>query len=214
MIDLAEIAKSSSQGRHYISHLRNLVFDAPRLSSFTLNWIIQRYLRYRRIPYVALESRDGRYPIDFNGEQIPNPDSRVYLGREQDRFGMRRLIVDWKMTDQDVTSIIKTFHIWQSILEESGIGALVFDSEKFPDLVKASVPVGGHHIGTTRMSADPTEGVVDENCKVHGMDNLFIAGGSVFPTTGHANPTLTVVALAMRLGTHLRSLILTRGREL
>ena len=63
---------------------------------------------------------------------------------------------------------------------------------------------GRHHIGTTRMAEDPTHGVVDRNCQVHGVDNLFIAGSSVFPTAGHANPTLTIVALALRLADHLK----------
>ncbi len=62
-----------------------------------------------------------------------------------------------------------------------------------------------HFIGATRMSPDPRDGVVNANCKVHGVDNLYVAGCSVFPTGGHANPTLTIVALAIRLADHLRS---------
>jgi len=60
-----------------------------------------------------------------------------------------------------------------------------------------------HHIGTTRMHPDPKQGVVDQNCRVHGISNLHVAGSSVFPTSGHANPTLTIVALALRLADHL-----------
>lgn len=64
---------------------------------------------------------------------------------------------------------------------------------------------GAHHLGTTRMSDDPAFGVVDRDCRVHGVANLYVAGGSVMPTSGHANPTLTIVALALRLGEHLAS---------
>ena len=65
-----------------------------------------------------------------------------------------------------------------------------------------------HHMGTTRMATSPREGVVDANCRVHGMTNFFVAGSSVFPTSGHANPTLTIVALALRLADHLQADVL------
>ena len=63
---------------------------------------------------------------------------------------------------------------------------------------------GGHHIGTTRMASSPSQGVVDENCKVHGLNNLYIASSSVFPTSSYANPTLTIVAMAIRLADYLK----------
>jgi choline dehydrogenase-like flavoprotein len=77
---------------------------------------------------------------------------------------------------------------------------------KIADDILAGAPVPGfhcHQMGTTRMSADPKFGVVDSNCRVHGMKNLYVAGSSVFPTGGGVNPTVTVVALALRLGEHL-----------
>ena len=64
-------------------------------------------------------------------------------------------------------------------------------------------------MGTTRMSADPAQGVVDADCRVHGMANLYVAGSSVFPTCGSANPTLTIVALALRLAAHLKGTLQT-----
>jgi choline dehydrogenase-like flavoprotein len=64
-----------------------------------------------------------------------------------------------------------------------------------------------HHCGTTRMHINPKNGVVNENCRVHGMSNLFVAGSSVFPTIGYANPTLTIVALAVRLADHIKKLM-------
>jgi choline dehydrogenase-like flavoprotein len=78
---------------------------------------------------------------------------------------------------------------------------LDFDSSKRIEALK--IGSSWHHMGTTRMHSDPKRGVVDGNCRVHGVSNLYIAGSSVFPTSGHANPTLTIVALALRLGDHL-----------
>jgi choline dehydrogenase-like flavoprotein len=79
---------------------------------------------------------------------------------------------------------------------------LLADPPRFPGI--ADDEVGGkHHMGTTRMAADPRHGVVDRDCRVHGTDNLYIGGSSVFPTTGHANPTYTLTQLALRLGDHI-----------
>jgi len=213
MVDRAQLAHSKRGPNHYIAHLRNLVSDLPGLSSFTANWIIHRYLKYRRIPFVVLPSREGKYPLDFNAEQTPNWHSRVYLGKERDRFGVPRLIVDWQMADDDIKSAVKAFAILKSSFEQSGVGTVNYDPATFIDVVREAVPLGGHHIGTARMATDPKQGVVDGNCKVHGMNNLYIAGSAVFPTSGHANPTLTIVALAMRLAAHIRSLRVDRKIE-
>ena len=85
-----------------------------------------------------------------------------------------------------------------------GIGRMRIDLDDpkyWPPVVRG----GAHHMGTTRMHDDPTRGVVDRNCKVHGIDNLYVTGGSIFPTSGAANPTLTIVALTLRLADHLKS---------
>jgi choline dehydrogenase-like flavoprotein len=113
------------------------------------------------------------------------------------------LVVDWRMTEQDVASMVRTVELLRGDVERSGVGTILYDQRSLPELVRACVPVGGHHIGTTRMTDDPRQGVVDRNCRVHGVDNLYVAGASVFPTCGHANPTLTIVALALRLADHL-----------
>jgi choline dehydrogenase-like flavoprotein len=87
----------------------------------------------------------------------------------------------------------------------SGCAALELNEEALDATVRGSTPVGGHHIGTARMSASPRHGVVDADCAVHGVPNLFVASAAVFPTCGHANPTLTIVALALRLADHLKA---------
>ena len=87
---------------------------------------------------------------------------------------------------------------------DGGPGEWTF-SPDFTD--PAGLRPGDHHMGALRMSAAPCDGIVDPNCKVHTVDNLFIAGSSVFPTSGHANPTLALVALALRLADHLKNCI-------
>jgi choline dehydrogenase-like flavoprotein len=136
-------------------------------------------------------------------EQAPNPQSRVYLSRERDQLQMNRLVLDWKVTDDETKSLIRLQEVVDSYLKKTHIGCLDNTSQKLSDLYYTDA---SHHIGTTRMSDDPRTGVVDSNCRVHGVENLFIAGSSVFPTSGYGNPTLTIVALAIRLTEHLKKL--------
>ena len=88
-------------------------------------------------------------------------------------------------------------------LGKSELGRMRLDFDSSKSIKALNIESSWHHIGTTRMHADPKQGVVDDNCCVHGLSNLYVAGSSVFPTSGHANPTLTIVALALRLGDHL-----------
>ena len=139
-------------------------------------------------------------------EQVPNPDSRVTLSAQRDALGLQKLRLDWRLTEQDRLSALE--HMRSLVME---IGALdigrVFNGGEYDDAWPEIVGGGSHHMGTTRMHDDPRQGVVDPNCKVHGVDNLFVAGSSVFPTGGASNPTLTLIALALRLGDHLKSLL-------
>jgi choline dehydrogenase-like flavoprotein len=142
-------------------------------------------------------------------EQTPNPDSRVTLDGERDALGMRRAVLNWKLTGLDKISMRK-FH--EKIGQEagrSGIGRIklmdwlqVENENEWPEILGG----GWHHIGTTRMADNPAKGVVDKNCKVHGINNLFMAGSSCFSTSGSANPTLNIVALTLRLFDHIKSL--------
>jgi choline dehydrogenase-like flavoprotein len=133
-------------------------------------------------------------------EQAPNPQSRVYLSQERDRLQMNRLVLDWKVTDDETKSLTRLQELVDSYLKKTHIGYLDNTSQKLSDL---SYTDASHHIGTTRMSDDPRTGVVDRHCRVHGVNNLFVAGSSVFPTSGNADPTLTIVALGVRLAEHL-----------
>src|SRR5690606_37637733 len=104
----------------------------------------------------------------------------------------------------DHASLARNCRIVRDAFARSGVARFEFDEATLDSDVRRFVPIGGHHIGTTRMAASTTDGVVDRDCKVFGTHNLYVAGASVFPTSGHANPTLTVVALSIRLAEHLR----------
>jgi choline dehydrogenase-like flavoprotein len=138
-------------------------------------------------------------------EQAPNLDSRVLLGDETDALGLRRTRLDWRLTAQDRRSLIANIESLGQEFAAAGIGRMIVnlpDDDQWEPVVSG----GSHHMGTTRISDDPRRGVADRNCRVHGIDNLWIAGSSLFPTSGSANPTLNLLALAYRLVDHLKGL--------
>jgi choline dehydrogenase-like flavoprotein len=134
-------------------------------------------------------------------EQVPRPQSRVFLADARDRLGVNTLVLDWKIGAEETTAILRLQELFAERLERQGIGKF---SRSEPDSAGPQYTDASHHMGTTRMSDDPRQGVVDRNTRVHDVENLFIAGSSVFPTVGYANPTLTIVALAIRLADHLK----------
>jgi choline dehydrogenase-like flavoprotein len=136
-------------------------------------------------------------------EQTPNPASRVSLSNERDALGLNKIRLDWRLTEQDRRSLVEHTRSLALEVGAQGIGRMLMsleDDGRWPETVAG----GSHHMGTTRMHDNPKQGVVDRNCRVHGVDNLYIAGSSVFPTSGSANPTLTLIALTLRLADHLR----------
>lgn len=140
-------------------------------------------------------------------EQAPNPDSRVVLGDEVDALGQRKVCVDWRLTELDWHTYRTAARLFGAELANSCRGK--FQLEPWLQEGSDAVPQlrgTAHHLGTTRMSDDPNLGVVDRQCRVHGVDNLFVVGSSVFPTGGWAFPTFTIVALSVRLAEHLRTL--------
>lgn len=136
-------------------------------------------------------------------EQVPNPDSRVSLSERRDALGLPQIKLDWRLTEQDRRSLFVHMHSLALEFGALGMGRMsihVKDDGVWPERVDG----GSHHMGTTRMHSDPRQGVVDPDSKVHDIDNLYVAGSSVFPTGGSANPTLTLVALTLRLADHLK----------
>jgi choline dehydrogenase-like flavoprotein len=144
------------------------------------------------------------FVVRVQAEQAPNPASRVTLAEARNRFGIRNARLDWRLLPIDLESIRRTQAILRDELQDAGLGRMsdLLGDERPP----ATMAGLYHHLGTTRMHEDPRHGVVDPFCRVHGIAGLYVIGGSVFPTSGAANPTLTIVALALRLADELKKL--------
>jgi choline dehydrogenase-like flavoprotein len=209
-VELSALGKLPSGKELTRRHLRNILADVPRLSKFLMHWSYARHASYRRIPYVALYSSRGRYPVDFNSEQIPNPESKVSLTETPDPLGVPRLRIDWRLCSDDVRSIATTYRLLRQSIEAARVGTVEFADETLEDRIRECGPVGGHHIGTARMDSNPKLGVVDARCRTHDVENLYIASSAVFPTCSHANPTLTILALSLRIAQELRRRLVAR----
>jgi choline dehydrogenase-like flavoprotein len=140
----------------------------------------------------------------FNTEQFPNPENRIVLGATRDRFGVARAELHWHWTAEDHQRLMGLRAVLREGIEAAGLGRVEFAEGVAPN------PLAHHHAGTTRMHGDPAQGVVDADGRVHGVTNLYVAGASVFPTAGFANPTLTIVALALRLADRIKGLLAAR----
>ena len=172
------------------THITNLIIDAGGLKE-------------------ALEERfDPTVYLYTEAEQAPNPSSRVRLGNERDALGLRRLELDWRLSEIDKRSIRELAFLIGAEFGRLEKGRVRLPIWLLDDAPSDSDPIlgGYHHMGTTRMADDPANGVVDAHCRVFSTRNLFIAGSSVFTTGGAANPTLTIVALALRLADRLDNL--------
>ena len=145
-----------------------------------------------------------RYGTGCATEQAPNPDSRITLSAEKDALGLNRTKLDWKLSAADranlrrnLVTLARAFGSWG----EGNVRVLFPERDRWDE----AEGWGNHHMGTTRMADDPRKGVVDANCRVHGVENLYVAGSSVFTTSATVNPTLTIVALAIRLADHVQT---------
>lgn len=150
-------------------------------------------------------SETSVYQIQHFFEQVPNPDSRIRLGDARDPLGQPRLVTEWRTLDQDkLTWAVGQDHVARAIGAGGSGGRLQLEpagpDHPWPESLRQS----SHFMGTTRMSEDPRNGVVDADCRVHGLANLYVAGGSVLPTGGCAMVTINIVALALRLADHLK----------
>lgn len=143
--------------------------------------------------------------FSMGGEQAPNPDSRIMLGEQLDPLGVPRVHVDWRITDVEKETARQSVLFYARMLGEAGLGRMKLLPDPLDDVWPSLVSGASHHMGTTRMSEDPKQGVVNTDCRSHDIENLYIAGSSVFPGGDKVNPTLTIVALALRLAEHLKT---------
>ena len=188
------------------SHLMNVLKDFQQTMSFLPRFGYERYIAKRKIPALFVYSAANEYPLHYHSEQVPNLNSTVSLADERDRLGMLRLKIDLQFTQQDIDSVVTAHQHWDRHLRIHNCGYLKYLTEDPATSVWEQAGDGFHQVGTTRMSAEPSRGVVGTDCQVHGIDNLFIASSSVFVTSGQANSTLTIIAFALRLADHLQKI--------
>ena len=192
---LGRSARRGEVPEDFVRHLWNVVSDIDDVA----------WAGYGRL-LPPIES-GWMYKLFVRSEQEPNPDSRITLIDELDPLGVPRTRLDWRLTDLDLHTIRRAQTLLALEVGRAGLGRVFIPPAEGESTWADAIFGGYHHMGTTRMDPDLTRGVVDRDCRVHGIENLWIAGSSVFPSGGYANPTLTLIALALRLGDHL-------GREL
>lgn len=193
----------------WMRHGLNAASDPISTIRFLGHWLRDRTLAERKFPSIIIRPRTNLFSLDFHAEQVPNPGSRITLGSAVDRFGNRQVRIDWHYTRQDVETVARSFDLLRDDIARQAIGdlSLAAGERDIEDVVRRDGAYGGHHIGTARMAASAASGVIDRDCKVFGMNNLYVAGSAAFPTSSQANPTLTIVALALRLAHHLNTIV-------
>ena len=185
-------------------HVANIVKDLPRTGLGLADLLSQRLLRKRRIPALLVHRRDGRHPLHFHAEHLANNASRVRLADDRDRSGLRKLSVALQFSEADGAGVVRAHEALARGVAASGLAEIAFDEGDDPAARVVSGSVDGfHQIGLARMGLSSVDGVVDRECRVFGVNNLFIAGSAVFRTSGQANPTFPAIALALRLGAHI-----------
>ncbi|MBC7981243.1 MAG: GMC family oxidoreductase [Armatimonadetes bacterium] len=199
-----------AQRRELLQHAGIILKDGPSVFGQLAAVAYTRCFQKRRLPTVLPPRKVNRFPLFYQTEHAPNRESRVVLDPNSvDEFGMPRLEVQIRFSEIDHCTCSTFIHLFKQRLEEANLGTFEI-SEQEQQLLNRPEPgnfnSNSHNIGTTRMSDKPDQGVVDTNCRVHSVGNLYIAGSSVFPTSSHANPTLMIIALALRLAAHLKQL--------
>jgi choline dehydrogenase-like flavoprotein len=160
-----------------------------------------------KVQFISSFKCPGSGKIWTEFEQLPSKNSRVYLSDEKDSLGLRKAIIDWNVTEIDIDSYRRSAIQLAKSFSDSGFGKIRLEPYMLDENAEIPINQHAHHMGTTRMASNESDGVIDSNCKVFGVDNLYIAGSSIYPTSGCGNPTLPIVKFALRLGEHLKSKI-------
>ena len=194
--------EAAYENRTMPDHLAGIIL---RIASDLGDVVPAVYRSLRGQPVITAHHLD----LESEFEQAPNPESRVTIGDELDALGQRKVRLDWRLTELDLRTYQAMALRFAEELGRLNLGRLRLPPWLDPNSKNGPPAVGGasHHMGTTRMADDPKRGVVDRNCRVHGMENLYIAGSSCFPTSSWSLPTWTIVAMAIRLADHLRDLM-------
>jgi choline dehydrogenase-like flavoprotein len=194
-------------------HFRNVLGDLPGTVGFAFRFAYERFLRRgRKVPGFFVPSPANAYPLCYHGEHLPHRQSRVEPTDELDALGMPRLRTHLHFSDLDVAAVRRAHELLDRTLRAQGLGRVEFLHDDVEEAVREQLFGGYHQSGTTRMSADPADGVLDANLAVHGFEDLFVASSSAFPTSSQANSTFMLTAFAVRLADHLAAELEGQGQ--
>jgi choline dehydrogenase-like flavoprotein len=198
---------NSANRSERVAHRRNVLDEWPSAAAFAVAFGWGRFVKPgRRLPGFYVPSRENTYPLDYHGEHVPSWDSYVALDSSRDALGIRRLRTHLAFSDTDVASVRRGLQVLGDSLAEQRLGRLSWLYDDVDAATRSQLYGGFHQSGVTRMSREPSDGVVDPNLAVHGVDNLYVASTGVLPTSSQANTTFVAIALALRLADHLREL--------
>jgi choline dehydrogenase-like flavoprotein len=194
------------------SHVRNVLHHPVDLARAALRWPGERWLGSRSVPSFLMEPASHDYRFHFSAEQSPSERNSISLDAQRDRFELPQAHVRWSPSRADHDSVVRSLRLIADELERLGIATVEVpgDAEELTVSKGGGFLGGTHAMGTTRMSASPKTGVVDASCRVHGFHDLFVASSSVFPTSGFGPPTLTIIALAIRIAETVMTELRTR----
>lgn len=194
-------------------HAYNIACHPLGTARFVVGFGARRFLRRgRRAPGFFAYNSSNIYPLQYHGEHLPNAESRVFLAREIDSLGRRKLNIQLRYAGADVDGVVRAHQHWDAYLRSLRVGRLEYPDGDVHEQVERRLGGGFHQSGTTRMAAAASDGVVDTDLAVHGVKNVYVASSSAFVTSGQANSTFMVVAFALRLADHLqRTLRRTQG---
>ncbi|MBC8055717.1 MAG: hypothetical protein H7Y61_03985, partial [Rhizobiales bacterium] len=190
-------------------HIANVVRSLPSTLAFVTRFIRSRYFSTPRRPGFFAHSPSNLYALHFHAEQTPNDDSRIELDTARDALGVPRARLSLRFSRRDAESIVAAHAALDRHLRSHGIGELRYwypPAERV-DAVLHQARDGFHQLGGTRMAAGPEAGVTDCEGRVFGTNNLYVCSSALFPTSGQANPTLTILALAIRQAAHLAATV-------
>ncbi len=196
------------------AHLRNVLADLPRASTFALRFAWERFLRPgRKVPGFFVPSAANAYPLLYHGEHLPHRQSTALPSEEVDELGMPRLRTELHFGEEDVRGVLDAHAELDRALREQGLGHVEMVHADTEAAIREQLFGGYHQAGTTRMAAAAEDGVLDGELAVHGFGDLYVASSAAFPTSGQANSTFQLIVFAVRLAERLKRELATPRRS-
>jgi hypothetical protein len=201
--------------RDYPAHFKNVARSPISTMAQVAGIFRDRYLSEVRRPGFLLYNKGGRYALTYHCEQAGREGSRITLTEQRDSLDIRKIAVAQVYGQEETRTVMRAHELLDVALRNAGIGYLdyLYSKRELAEQVLQQANDGYHQIGTTRMGSDPAKSVVDANCRVHDVGNLYVASSSVFPSSSHANPTFAATQLAFRLADHLSATRISVGKS-